>query len=136
MAHYSKGANAERELISILWQNNFSVVRTAGSGTSPLPAPDLVALSKEKKLAFECKAWNAGYLNIPLKQMEEQLFWCERAGAELIVAWKIPRQGFLFLRPEAFTKVGKSYAISRKKALTSAINLGIILGQQSKLGMQ
>ncbi|MBI2598206.1 MAG: Holliday junction resolvase [Candidatus Diapherotrites archaeon] len=135
MTKYEKGANAERELLKTLWALGFSVVRTAGSGKTSLPSPDIVALNRSKKLAFECKAWNANYLNIPVGQMEEQLEWCERAGAEMIVAWKVLRQGFLFLRPADFVKTGKSYAITLKKARSCAINLNVVLGLQSKLNI-
>ncbi|MBU0662437.1 MAG: Holliday junction resolvase Hjc [Candidatus Diapherotrites archaeon] len=135
MTRYRKGADAERELIHKLFNLGFSVVRTAGSGSTSLPAPDLIALSREKRLAFESKAWNAAYLNISNAQMEELQGWCERADAELYVAWKIPREGWLFLKPEHFVQTGKNYAITRKKALSSALSLSVIAGHQSKLGL-
>lgn len=133
MARYSKGANAERELIRELWNKGFAVTRTAGSGSTPLPAPDLVALGKEKKLAFECKAWKSSYLSLDIAQMEEQLEWCERADAELYIAWKIPHEGWLFLHPKHFNKTPKFYYISRKNANKNAVKLEVILGQQATL---
>ena len=47
MTHYNKGANAERELIKQLSMHNFAVLRVAGSGTNPLPCPDVVVLKKD-----------------------------------------------------------------------------------------
>ena len=135
MTRYQKGANAERELIKILWARGFSVVRSAGSGKSSLPCPDIVALGPNKKLAFECKAWGSNYLNIPIKQMEEQMEWCRRAGAELFVVWKVSRQGFLFLPQKELVNAGKSYVISLKKAQSCALDLGVVLGQQAKLNL-
>ena len=64
MARYNKGASAERELIKMFFNAGFSVARVAGSGSSSLPCPDMIALSKKKKMAFECKAWKANYLNL------------------------------------------------------------------------
>ncbi len=133
MTRYEKGANAERKLIKELYSRGMSVVRVAGSGKNVLPAPDIVALSKSKKLAFECKAWDASYLNISIGQMEEQLGWAERAGAEFFVAWKVSRKGFLFLDPKEFVKAGKNYVISLKKANACAIDLGVVLGEQQQL---
>ncbi len=133
MAYYNKGANAERELIHILFKNGLSVVRTAGSGATSLPAPDVIALDKKNKLAFECKAWNAAYLSIPIEQMEELQKWARRAGTKVFVAWKIPKKGWHFLRPKDFTKRRKHFMISRKKALTHSINLNVIIGRQTIL---
>lgn len=133
MSHYRKGADAERELIHKLYDLGFSVVRTAGSGATALPAPDLVALSRTKRMAFESKAWDAAYLSISNEQMSELEGWCKRADAELYIAWKIPREGWLFLKPEHFTKTGKSYAITRKKALSKALRLLVIAGHQARL---
>lgn len=132
---YQKGANAERELIKALWGAGFSVVRTAGSGSTPLPAPDLVALSKEKKIAFECKAWDAAYLNLSIVQMEEGLEWARRAGAEFFVVWKVSRKGFLFLHPNEFSRTNKNYVISLKKAQSCGLEMNVVLGLQSKLNV-
>lgn len=109
------------------------MVRVAGSGKNALPMPDIVALSKAKKLAFECKAWGASYLNLSVGQMEEQIGWAKRAGAEFFVVWKVPRKGFLFLDPNDFVKAGKNYVISLKKAQGCALDLGVVLGEQSRL---
>jgi len=136
MARYAKGASAERELTKILWEMGFAVARVAGSGKNVLPMPDIIAMGKEKKLAFECKAWNAAYLNIDINSMEEQKEWVRRAEAELVIAWKVPNKGFLFLRPEQLIKVKKSYAISRSKAMKESVPLEIVLGLQSKLPRQ
>ena len=136
MARYAKGASAERELTKILWGMGFAVARVAGSGKNALPMPDIIAMGKEKKLAFECKAWNAAYLNIDINSMEEQKECVRRAGGELVIAWKVPNKGFLFLRPEQLTKVQKSYAISLAKAMKESIPLEMVLGLQSKLPRQ
>ena len=134
MGKYRKGANAERELIQTLWGLGLAVARVAGSGGCKLPAPDLVALGKGKRLAFECKAWDNNYLNISNEQMGELDEWCGRAEAEYFIAWKVPREGWYFLSKEAFKKTPKGYNINRSTAKKKAINLGIIVGNQSVLG--
>ena len=133
MTKYQKGANAERELIKILWGRGFSVVRSAGSGKTSLPSPDIVALGRDKKLAFECKAWQANYLSISVQKMEEQLEWCRRANAELFIVWKVAYKGFLFLPSGELARAGKNYVISLKKAQACSLDLGVVLGEQSKL---
>jgi Holliday junction resolvase len=133
MTHYTKGANAERELIHLLFGKGFSVIRTAGSGKTSLPAPDIIAMKPSKQLAFECKAWASNNLSIPLASMEEFLSWCNRAGIEAIIAWKYPREGWFFLKPGVFHKTRKFYAISHKEAERHNQYLEVITGLQSQL---
>ena len=51
----SKGTRGERELFHLFWNNQWGCIRTAGSGSTPLPAPDLLASKKNRYLAIECK---------------------------------------------------------------------------------
>jgi len=133
MTRYSKGANAERELIHALFDRGFSVVRVAGSGKTALPAPDIIALSRDKKLAFECKAWSSGSVAIPLQQMHELISWCDRAGVEPFVGWKFPHEGWFFLKPEHFSKTEKAYNCTKHDALKKKLDLNVITGRQATL---
>jgi len=133
LSKYRKGANAERELIKILWNNGFATVRAAGSGVTPLPSPDLIALGNGKKVAFECKAWDSAYLNLSVDQFLTTKQWCKIADADFFIAWKIPNKGWLFVKPEHLTRNEKNFSISRKKAHVKAVPLSVILGKQSLL---
>lgn len=133
MAHYNKGANAERELLKIIYENGFGCVRIAGSGATILPAPDIVALSPNKRLSFECKAWNSNYLNISITQMDELIRWGKISGTEVFIAWKMPQKGWFFLKPQHFSKKEKSFAITKKQAYKKNQNLSVILGKQAVL---
>ena len=130
---YGKGASAERELLHKLAGQGFAVVRAAGSGTIPLPCPDIVALKNQNILAFECKAWNSAYLNLAHQQMDELKEWAGLAKAALFIGWKIPNKGWLFIEPKHFKKNAKNYSISRKKASKKALALSVILGKQARL---
>jgi len=136
MTHYDKGANAERELIKELHSAGFAVTRVAGSGVNPLPCPDVIALKKGKIIAFECKAWKGNYLAIPHENMDDEKEWAIIAGAEFFVAWKIPREGWLFIKSEHFHKTGKNYMLSLHKAKKQSTRLNVILGIQSQLGIK
>ena len=133
MAHYRKGANAERELTHKLYNMGFSVVRIAGSGGTSLPSCDIVALSPEKKLAIECKAWAKPHLSIKDLQMQELEEWSKNAGIEFLIAWKVPHKGWYFLPKELFKKTGKAYSISLKKAMKYGMDITIATGKQKTL---
>jgi len=123
MAHYAKGANAERELIHTLSDMGFAVLRVAGSGVSPLPSPDVVALKNGKIIAFECKAWNGKHLAIPVVTFNDEVNWAKLAGAEFFIGWKIPREGWLFVRANHFHNAGKNFMISLEEARKQSVTL-------------
>ncbi len=133
MTRYNKGANAERELIKLLDTKGFAVLRVAGSGVNPLPCPDVVALFKGKILAFECKARKGNYLPIARGQLDEEIGWAEKAGAEFIIAWKIPNRGWLFFHHDIFHLAGKNYMLSLDDAKKHSIDLNVLVGWQSQI---
>lgn len=133
MSRYRKGADAERELLQLLHKEGFAVLRVAGSGATALPCPDCLAFTKKRKYAFECKAWKGKYLSIAREQMQSLLYWSEQAGIPVYIAWKIPRHGWLFIKPEHFKKSKKAYSIKLKDALRLGVNLNVLIGKQKQL---
>lgn len=128
MVYHAKGANAERELMHLFFERGFSVVRIAGSGTSPLPAPDIIALKRGRIVAVECKARKAMNLAVSVGQIGELLDWAGRAGAEAFVGWKIPRKGWFFLKPEQMCNTGKFFTINQMDAMGNAKSLESVIG--------
>ena len=128
MARYNKGANAERELLHLLWKNGFAVVRAAGSGGITVPCPDVMAIKGEKKIVIECKAWGANNLAIKRNQIDELVEFAARAHSPLIIAWKITGKGWHFLNIKDFNQSEKFYTINQKTAFEKAIPQDILLG--------
>jgi len=128
MVYHSKGANAERELMHLFFEAGFSVVRIAGSGTSPLPAPDIIAIKQGRIIAVECKARKANHLAISVGQIAELRSWAKRAGSEAFVGWKIPRKGWFFLKPGQMNNSGKFFIISQKNAMEKGKSLEQVIG--------
>ncbi len=128
MVYHSKGANAERELMHLFFKEGFSVVRIAGSGTSPLPAPDIIAIKKGRIIAVECKARKSSHLAITIEQIGELTQWVAIAGGEALVGWKIPRKGWFFLIPSQFNKTAKFFIISQKNAMKEGKSLRDVIG--------
>jgi holliday junction resolvase Hjr len=126
MTKYNKGANAERELIKLFSKQDFAVLRVAGSGTNPLPCPDVVVLKKGISIAIECKAKKGQYLPISIEQINEEVGWAKMAGARFLIAWKVPRKGWVFLKVENFRKKEKNYMINLDEALKMGISFETI----------
>ncbi len=93
----NKGTAFERELSKKLIENNYLVVRAAGSGILQT-APDLLAFRSYEHIAFECKAWNSERLSLRKEQFNLLKDWSDKAGLTVYVAWKVPREGWFFIK--------------------------------------
>ncbi|MCL4389684.1 MAG: Holliday junction resolvase Hjc [Candidatus Marsarchaeota archaeon] len=115
MTRYTKGARSERELLSMLHDNGYSVVRSAGSGVNSI-SPDLIAIKKGRGLAFECKAWDSTSLSIEPEKYRSLEEWRDNAGMDTYIAWRMNGGGWFFMRLNEMTRTEKNYTITMKMA--------------------
>ena len=116
MTRYDKGARSERELLSILDEEGYSVLRSAGSGVNAL-SPDIVALKKGRCIVIECKAWEKGSLSLAPEQFKKIRQWESNTGFPTFVAWRMNGMGWFFIKPGEFEKGRSNYNITKKKVL-------------------
>jgi len=81
----------------MFWENGFSGVRTAGSGSTPFPAPDLLVSNSRKILAIECKAVRSNRKYFPEKEISELNEFSIKFGAEPYIAIRFDRKGWFFM---------------------------------------
>lgn len=115
MKNKQKGSNAERELLFDLYDKGFAVSRVAGSGSSQLPTPDVLAFKNGKAIAIECKSKKGEYLNIKEQQIEELFLWEKLSGLKAFIAWRLGKEQWYFLHISQLSKTKKAYAIKRKE---------------------
>lgn len=124
MANKIKGANAERELFHMLDSKGFACVRVAGSGMMENTYCDLMAGSKEKKIAYaiECKVTKNDKKYFDPEQIKNLIEFSSLFGVNPLVAIKFNRKGWHFIHPDQLTKTGKGMVISlediKKKGIT------------------
>ena len=97
IATKNKGTRFERELSNKLIEKGYLVVRAAGSGVMQT-APDLLAFRSYEHIAFECKAWDSERLSLRQEQYNLLKDWIEKAGLTVYVAWKVPQEGWFFIK--------------------------------------
>ncbi len=119
----AKGSNAERELIHLFWKSGFAAMRAAGSGSTTLPSPDIMAGNTLRKFAIECKATKANKQYLDKQQIEELKHYCKIFGAEPWIAvrfdktQKNPDQGWYFLTLEDLKETeGNNFVITSESA--------------------
>lgn len=117
-----KGTRSERELFHLFHQNNWMPCRIAGSGSTPIPAPDLIVGNGSRILAIECKSIKGNIKYIENEKIDELLTFSKRFGAEPWIAIKFDYQGWFFLPPEKLEKTKNGIpAISLKTAKEKAL---------------
>ena len=94
-----KGTRVERELFHMFWNHDWGCVRTAGSGSTPLPAPDLLAGNGHRKLAIECKATGELRQYLTVKEVSELVEFSRKFGAEPWIAVRFDRKDWFFIYP-------------------------------------
>jgi holliday junction resolvase Hjr len=123
MKNKSKGSNAERELLFMLFNRGFAVSRVAGSGCSTLPTPDIIAVKNKLTIAIECKTKKGEYLNIKETQINELKTWEKMAGCKSYVAWRVSKENWYFVEINDLKKTNKAYSIKKKEILEKGKNL-------------
>lgn len=98
----SKGTRLERELIHMLHEAGWGIIRSAGSGSTPLPSADILAgnPNQVRHLAIECKALKSNTKYFYPEEIEQLLNFSKRIGAEPWIGIRYNNQPWYFLNPK------------------------------------
>lgn len=116
MSNKAKGSKAERELFKLFVDNNYRVVRVAGSGTMENADCDLLAGKTGKKYSIEAKSSKSPNKYISKDQIERFMIFSEIFELTPVIAIRFNREGWFFLSPNQLEETEKNYGISLKKA--------------------
>ncbi len=132
----AKGSRTERELINMFYDTGTHIaLRAAGSGSTPLPAPDLLVGGKGRVLAIECKAGKDSRY-IKKDQISELLEFSTRFGAEPWIGVRFDRLGWQFVKIENLRiSKGGNYFIDKEITTKNGISFQELTGvyKQEKL---
>ena len=108
-----KGIAYERELFHMFWDNGFAVVRAAGSGSTPMPSPDLIAGNPKKLLAIECKSLKSKSKHFNNEEISQLKQFSSLINATPIIAMRFSNEDWYFLDANKLEKnKGGNYTIS------------------------
>mgnify|MGYP001034255301 CR=1 FL=1 len=113
-----KGSRAERELLHMFFNNQWICVRAAGSGSIPLPCPDLLAGKNGRSIAIECKATKKLKKYLTKAEVEDLVTFSTMFGAEAIIGLRVDRKEWKFFNPEELKFTGKFYVADSNKGIT------------------
>lgn len=117
MGAKTKGTGAERELVHLLWAQNWAASRVAGSGSIKYPEPDIIATKDKRLLAIECKITKGDSQYLTKEEVADLKKFAAIAGAEAYIAVRFAREEWRFLRPEELDVTPTQFVVSKKQAL-------------------
>jgi len=108
----AKGTAAERELLKMLWNNGYGALRCPGSGSTPLPSPDILTCIHNTYVAIEVKVTQGKIQYFRKEQIDELQDFAEKFNAIPAVAVKFYRKGWIFMLVDDLTKTkGNNYVM-------------------------
>jgi len=123
MSAKSKGTNGERELIRSFWSLGWAAIRTAGSGSSHYPSPDIVAGKLGRRLAIECKMTAEKKKYFPIDEINQLVYFASHFGAEPLVAVKFTKTPWHFFTIEDLKQTPNSFVISQEDCEIKGIQI-------------
>lgn len=111
MKQKTKGTNAERELIHLLWGKGWAAVRVAGSGSGHYPSPDLLAGNGVRRLAIECKSTGEIKKYLTKEEVGDLIAFSARFGAEPWIGLRFNKTKWLFVPVAELQETDLHYAI-------------------------
>jgi holliday junction resolvase Hjr len=122
MASKHKGTRAERELFHKFWDHGWATLRSAGSGSTPKPNPDLIAGNADRIVAIECKSIKNDKKYFDNKEIQDLIEFSKMFGAEPWLGVRFDNHGWFFMTPEDLEKSrGGNLALSLKVAIQKGL---------------
>ncbi len=137
MSASKKGDRRERELVNMLYDDDFGVTRIPSSGSSTKrELPDVLAGNGDIYMAIESKASSGSPIYIPGEEVEDLIIFSQKFGAKPRIAARFDREDWYFFHPsELHVTDGGNYRIKKEEALENGTDYQEVTGQskQTKL---
>jgi len=122
MGSKKKGTRTERELVHMFFDSGWVAVRAAGSGSMPLPCPDIIAGRSGRILAIECKSAKDDYIYLTKDEVGELNSFSKRIGGEAWIGVRFNNRNWAFLRAGKLKNSGKHFVVNSQLADKKGIN--------------
>lgn len=127
----AKGDRRERELVNLLDDAGFAVIRSPASGSGTGRAqPDLLAGDGSRFFAIEVKSSSGDPIYIAGEELEALLYFSRNFGARPRVGVRFDREDWYFFHPaDLYQTGGGNYRVKRSTALEEGDPLDDLLGE-------
>lgn len=128
-----KGERRERELVNLLDDQGFAVMRAPASGSATeRELPDVLAGNGELFYAIEAKSSAGDPIYLTGEEVEALVFFARNFGAKPRIGVRFDREDWFFFHPaDLYTTDGGNYRVKRETALADGIDLDELIGNSS-----
>ena len=134
MSANRKGDRRERELVNLLDEAGFAVMRAPASGSATeRDLPDVLAGNGERFFAIEAKSSSGDPIYLDGEEVESLLFFSRNFGAKARVAVRFDREDWYFFHPgDLYTTDGGNYRVKLETALRDGADLAELTGASER----
>ena len=119
MSRSKKGDRRERELVNMLDDDEWAVMRAPASGAATnRELPDVLAGNGYRFYAIEAKSSGNDVIYIDGREIEDLLFFASQFGARARIGARFDREDWYFFHPsDLYVTDGGNYRIKKEKAI-------------------
>lgn len=118
-----KGSRAERELVAMFWEAGHAALRAPGSGSTPLPSPDVLASIKRGYLAIECKSLGSNQKTFKPEDFAQLEEFAKAFNAEPWIGMRFDYTGWYFIQPKQVKQTKKgNFSITKNLVVENGIS--------------
>jgi Holliday junction resolvase len=130
-----KGDRRERELVNLLDDAGFAVMRAPASGSSTSrELPDALAGDGETFYAIEAKSSSGDPIYLTGEEVEALVYFARNFGAQPRIAVRFDREDWYFFHPaDLYTTDAGSYRIKKETAVADGTDFAEFVGDSRKV---
>lgn len=131
----NKGSKGERDLVNMLWAENYAAIRApASGGATNNPLPDVLAGKYGNCIAIEVKTTSKDRIYIDSSQIDGLLKFSQMFGAKAYIGVKFNYTKWFFLEPENVIRTkSNNYRIDKNFAIEKGLEFDEVIGKDKQV---
>jgi len=137
MSSNRKGDRRERELVNLLDDYGFAVMRAPASGSATdRELPDVLAGDGDRFYAIEAKASAGDPIYLTGEEVEALVYFARNFGAKPRIGVRFDREDWFFFHPaDLYTTDAGSYRVKKETALADGADIDELAGNSARAGL-
>jgi len=133
-----KGERRERELVNLLDEAGFAVMRAPASGSATeRDLPDVLAGNGEQFYAIEAKSSAGDPIYLDGGEVESLLYFSQNFGARARIGVRFDREDWYFFHPgDLYTTDGGNYRVKRETAIAEGVDFAELAGESKRTSLE
>lgn len=129
-----KGARCERELVNLLDEMGFAVMRAPASGSATArDLPDVLAGNGERFYAIEAKSSSGNPIYLDAEEVEALCYFATNFGATPRIGIRFDEQDWAFFDPDdLYVTEGGNYRVKQETALARGEDIWELAGESTQ----